>query len=915
LPIRNPPAIHLGAPGEEISRKSLQQLGRRFLLLHRQRLTLLSKCLNRRQRDCLEVLPLLFHHSHPALPGFGDGLAPAGISEYRSSPATRQAIRRIAPGFDYRRRGIPDAPILALFLMGSAGSVAWSERSDLDLWICHRSDLEPEALELLQRKCRQIERWAEGRDLEIHCFLIDPERFRQGHLSSPLSPDSSGSTQHVLLLEEFYRTAIHLAGLKLLWWMVPPEQERHYRTYADYLLGKRFIDPPSFIDLGGLATIPAREFVSAGMWHLYKALDSPYKALLKLQLLLCYADEYPVPHWIATEIKQEIFAGRIGSANLDPYLRLYHKVEGFLDQQGQNRLRPLIQRCFIMKTRHALQHPHLRSLLEELLRQWGWSARRITTAQLYPRTFEELRQEWQSLVETLEQGYQSLRRFHFNHSQDEARDSEELRILGRKLGAVLEKRPGKVEVVHLSTPLDLTEASLSLARENPDDDSPPLWIIRRGQFRGEPQQVLHQTRHVIEAIAWAQANQIAGHATHWDLPATEDALRPAELRYLCQTTRRFLGATKEAEIGAYRSRARILRAALFPNIATPTRPQRSDYAITSERFDPLAFGARRDVLIHNLEILVFTSWGELQVKYYQGLAGLFDALCLLCNQAGPDMMVEAHCFASRTIAMRIAELYQALQESMGRDQDSLFVLGAGASLYLFQRRNGTLSWWEQGDEAALLDTLGKPKSSFGQVYFDSHALEDSPLPTLFRENLANCLQLFLQAHPKGVEIFALDERGALFRYFHPGAPLTSVALRYTSLFEALDRRYAGIPEAQLYRLERYGRHWKIRSLTPEPCQEKAIDVRVYAEENTGPGSRYTLVCNEREFSTRASGDSVFQEAAGYIRQLRRKKADYPLYISDIDVPPSVLGVSSPEGIHTTLLLHYKQKLEQRLNQA
>lgn len=912
MPIHSQPSIHLGAPGEEISRKSLHLLARRFLHLHRQRLNILSRCLNRRQRDCLEILPLLFHHNHPALPGFCDGLAPAGISDYRAPAPTRQAIKRISPGFDYRRRGIPEAPILALFLMGSVGSVAWSEKSDLDLWVCHRSDLDLEALANLERKCRGIERWADDNGLEIHCFLVDPEKLRQGKLP-PLSGESSGSTQHILLLEEFYRTAIHLAGHRLLWWLIPPEQEHHYREYADYLLGKRFIDSASFIDLGGLDNVPAHEFVSAGMWHLYKALDSPYKALLKLQLLLSYAAEYPEPRWIADGIKQEIYAGRLGPSRLDPYIRLYEKVEDFLIEQGQTDLLTLVQRGFIMKTHHALQQPHLRFQIENLLHNWGWQTNRGVYSQLHPHTFEALHEEWHTLIEALKLCYQTLRRFHLTYESGQGEDQEDLRLLGRKLNAVLEKRPGKVEVVQLTTPVDLTETALIITKEI-GNNQVPRWVLRRGKNRGTLEPPLLQTRHLIEAITWAQANHIADLYTHWNVEANGTALYSAELRFLSQAIRHFLATHSKPRMEVYRSRAKILRVALFPNIATPTRPQRGHYEITSERFDPLAYGADRHVLIRHLEALVFNSWGELHIKQYDGLEGLFDCLCLLYDQAGPALPLQAHCFASRTIAMRIAELYQALAKAFSDYDDVRFVLGAGNSYYLFQRINGALGWWEVGDEKALVDSLGQSPTGFGKVVFDRHTLDHSPLTLLYKHNLAGKIQLFIHPLKQGMEIFVLDERGALFHQSHPDSPFQSVIQRYIGLFEALDRRYAGNHTWELYRLEKEGSGWKIHKLDSAPEPETAIDVRIYAEDDPGTTYSYTLVCNGREFSSTELDEEVFSKAASYIRQLRQGKAGYPLYVSDIDVPPNVLGLSSPTMVHTALLLKYKHKLEQRLNQ-
>jgi adenylate cyclase class 1 len=65
------------------------------------------------------------------------------------------------------------------------------------------------------------------------------------------------------------------------------------------------------IDFGGLEEIPAEEFISATLWHLYKSLSSPYKSLLKLLLMESYASEYPRPQWLCLEVKKAIYQGNI----------------------------------------------------------------------------------------------------------------------------------------------------------------------------------------------------------------------------------------------------------------------------------------------------------------------------------------------------------------------------------------------------------------------------------------------------------------------------------------------------------------------------------------------------------------------------------------------------------------------------
>src|SRR5690606_37279210 len=69
-------------------------------------------------------------------------------------------------------------------------------------------------------------------------------------------------------------------------------QEHEYDTYRDKMLRKRFLREEDVIDFGSLPCIPANEFVGAGIWQLYKAIESPYKSVLKLLLLEVYASTY-----------------------------------------------------------------------------------------------------------------------------------------------------------------------------------------------------------------------------------------------------------------------------------------------------------------------------------------------------------------------------------------------------------------------------------------------------------------------------------------------------------------------------------------------------------------------------------------------------------------------------------------------
>src|SRR5690606_38831317 len=283
-------------------------------------------------------------------------------------------------------RGKPVQPIHGLFLMGSLGTLAQAEQSDMDVWVCHAPELPAERLAELQRKCRLLEEWAASQGAEAHFFLVDPQRFSEGARDGRLTSDDCGTTQHYLLLDEFYRTAIWLGGRTPLWWLVPVYEEARYPQYTQTLLNKRFVRADEVLDLGHLARIPAHEFIGAGMWQLYKGIESPYKSALKLLLTEVYASEHPKVECLALRFKQAVFKGRLDLDELDPYIVVYRRLEEYLSARGDLERLELIRRCLYLKVNKKISRPPTRGrakswqrlLLERLTGEWGWQNRQLS---------------------------------------------------------------------------------------------------------------------------------------------------------------------------------------------------------------------------------------------------------------------------------------------------------------------------------------------------------------------------------------------------------------------------------------------------------------------------------------------------------------------------------------------------------
>jgi adenylate cyclase class 1 len=94
-----------------------------------------------------------------------------------------------------------------------------------------------------------------------------------------------------LLLDEFYRTAIWLAGRTPIWWLVPVYEEALRRTPTRCCPSAS--SAPTNPRPRAPGRIPPGEFIGAGLWQLFKGIESPYKSVLKLLLTEVYASEHP----------------------------------------------------------------------------------------------------------------------------------------------------------------------------------------------------------------------------------------------------------------------------------------------------------------------------------------------------------------------------------------------------------------------------------------------------------------------------------------------------------------------------------------------------------------------------------------------------------------------------------------------
>jgi adenylate cyclase, class 1 len=917
-----------------LGRKALQRIVGRFDTLAVQRLRRIRQSLCHEQQAFFDLLPLLWHVNHPTLPGFVSSNAPCGVVGYRPGRLETLLARRFVRGFNSEGRLRHQAPVRGIYLMGSMGSLGQTAGSDMDIWLCHGSDLGAAERAALRDKARLLEQHAAGIGLHAHFFVMNDAAFRDGETES-LSKESSGGTQHTLLLEEFYRTGLRLAGSPLLWWIVPPEHERDYAAYTRGLVHKRFIKADQWLDFGGLDELPAAEFFGVAHWQLFKGIDAPYKSLLKLMLLEAYAAEYPHIQWLCLDTKRAVYADReIDADDIDPYVLIVERIARYLSQRNEPERLQLARRAFYFKTGQQLSQAAPREdwrtrLMRVQAQRWRLGRRELELLDSRGRwKLQRVVEERNALVSELSRSYRLLTDFARELAAQEAFDTRDLVLLGRKLYAALDKRPGKIERVNPGISRDLSEKTLWLRRS---DDVPARWQLfleAPDKADGTP---VKSCISLVEILTWLHLNGICERATRIHYLPKPGGYGEPEPERIRKTLRKRLAVAQpcEADLGAYAGMAHGRLSIWFVNVGHDPLASLADagYQLISDRSDALSYGSAHQNLVGNIEHLYVTSWHEVRIERYDDPDhGLLDCLCRYLDVFAPHdhgpRPIEAFSYSTPrgdTIARRVTQLVLAVAQAFHAvGPATRYLLRTGDSFYQVSRRDERYAWEEIGGPDRLGRILGRPRARHHPTRIDGNSLPGSPLPLLLQRDEPDMIQVFYLVGEQGIRLYVFDEQGAVFEQWCPGADERYLVTQLQRFLDtAASRRLLnGQAPAGSARFARVVQvrpgDWQVEAVRVPPSRVTDHTGLVLV---VGPDSRleqgFRLHLGEREFDSLLLGDRIYRDVVDQVRRLRRHEGDYPVYLT------GVVGADGDAGgaCHLIDLLQLKREVEQSLAEA
>ena len=628
--------------------------------------------MNKDEADVFRIFPLLLHFNSPSLPGYIKDDVPKGIWKFEPTEEHHLLSQEL---FSNRlpENDLTDSEIIGLYAMGSTSSIGQCSESDLDIWICYSHKLTPERIELLDKKSWDITFWAESLGVELNFFLIPDNKFRIKNKSA-LSNDACGTSQHMLLLDEFYRSSLRVAGKCILWRQIPHQHEYHYDEYVKELSATGGINPEDWLDLGGLACVPAEELFGATLWQLYKGIDNPYKATLKTILMEAYSWEYPNTELISTSYKKSFQEQDFYDEHLDSYCLMLSKVSDYLISTNDLQRLELVRVCFYFKTEEMMSKysddentAWRRTILDKLIKQWGWNENQI--ADLDNRNNWKIREVQQAnglLLDALMLSYRNLIKFARNNNISESISAEDIGILSRKLYAAHETLPGKVDIINPNISPNLTEKDLSFIQIPQSKNNKVGWYLFNSTldtFELATTPSIAYSPYLSKLVAWSYINGLYEEETNLHLYNQGSDLVDKNLNQFAKDLYAvFPIYVPKASDKALSAPCAIKHLSIFLNVEKdPTRHWQDTEESELNKIDNvMAYGEHKESLIGSIDFIYRNSWNEVRTLHFNSEFSVVEALNTLLSKmhqdASPPEQIDLFCY-SRHFSEQICQSF------------------------------------------------------------------------------------------------------------------------------------------------------------------------------------------------------------------------------------------------------------------
>lgn len=631
-----------------ITKEEVSARYERYMAFNTKRMSIALSVMDRRTRKLFELVPLFLHFNDPKIPGYRGETVPFGIDNFSPSEFQRDWLLKL--GVDPYTSAHGKHTVKALYCMGSTSSVGQGVSSDLDLWVCVESTLPADETAALKEKCSFITAYAAILGAEINLFITPEDRFISGSCGV-MDTEDCGSAQSLFLLDEFYRSSIHICGRCILWYLVSPEEEAdNYKEAVRSIVNSGFDDENLWFDFGSVVKSSPSEYFGSGLWLLYKGIDSPFKAVLKSLLMEAYAADYPFGELVSTIFKRNLFNQAHYALNEDAYCLMFRRVSKYLRRIHDPERLQLVRRCFFSKIAQAVRSMpecrarlQRRALLRRLSALWGWDQREVEFAEISKEhDVEIVLKTEQELFSSFVKSYRALLGFSVSHGIEYAITSDDAGVLSRKLYAAYDLYEGKI--LHLSRSLSgsVTQKGLTFIHTGSESLCRNGWHVYPATL--DPYELLNKKEIYVsgsltEALLWTVYNRIYGsetvvYAQNREIVGTDTS----KIRRLSERLRLFFNENDFKVDQKELSRTRRIRECLvILNFEVDATEDRSFSFYAPAEGSVLSMGHDRHCAVGSISAVTINSWGEINCHHFRnGGIGIVELMTYIMRQNAKD---------------------------------------------------------------------------------------------------------------------------------------------------------------------------------------------------------------------------------------------------------------------------------------
>ena len=906
---------------DEIDQKQLKTYRDDFLKLSLLRFSRMESTMSLRQADSLKLLPLLFHVNHPMLPGYVDKLTPCGLPNYSPNKLEKQIAKSVSQSYKYKPRATLSYKISSLFLMGSMGTLGQSSSSDLDLWICLPEPLPVSSLTKLNKKAELIKRWLALIGIELNYYCVSADDFI-GNKTKAMGIDSCGNTQNYLLLDEFYRTSVWIAGRWPLWWIIA--DQHNYTKYAKRLVNQKHIDIADWVDFGEVKQIPVSEYFSAALWQLYKAIDSPYKSSVKLLVLEVYAQLHPCGGVLSNQLKKRVHEGEVENQELDPYLQILLFAENAL-KDNPKRLE-FLRRAFYLKANLKVLGKKKKKaswryqMIAELVERWGWSSERtnyLNNRQSW--NIQQIKSERSDLIKELTSSYHFLSGFSRMQGIIGQVAKTELLSLGRRLYSNFERRSGKIETLNTGIVKDTFQPAMTLIQQK------GRWLLYSGHIQRSTsrlQQIAFEGRTLFESLCWGCVNGVISSSTRLHVYQKDSYLNLELANDLCKDLFKLLNYFKKLSgKQQFDKKAEIIAFGLFINteIDPLEHEKQGNVYQVADRADCFSWADSKANLVKQFEVVLINNWGEITTQCFLGDSAWIEFFAQYHNSIRlADDEFPIYCrrlIQKNQVVIRIREMLTTWQKLLTNSRRTnsvnrhLMTLGKSTQRVDFYQSN--ISHKTYQSQTKLYDSLAlgvgdENGAIVCKTHLDPWVQLSEFCRSVINRRLPQGLDFYVSPQNNGsVEVLVRSFDGCLHFQRHKRTSRDQIIAHYQHFFDKIQNRNLlnhGLLEtinffeffaASGKKSARF-KHIELRPASTMPqfslVQAIAVNKRLgFVPTNTNINIAslnqigFDLYTSEATYSYLEIGEKVYSELAKQLLKMRKKGAKYPIFLTDLDL--------------------------------